>query len=75
MNVKELAIKAINELPEEATIKEVVEAVQKVYDNLYAMELKVAVERGLDDIRKGRVMSLEEARACSLRELDEKYEY
>ena len=46
---------------------------QEYYDELYVMELKRRLAAADDDIRNGRVMSIEQARETTLRELREEY--
>jgi len=70
MSVKELTIKTISQLPETVTINDICDEIQRIYDDVYLMELKAKLAKADDDIKNGRVMSLEDFE----KEMDKLYE-
>jgi len=75
MSLKELTIQGMErKLTGDATIRDVENSFREIYDDSYIKELKMKLARADEDIKNGRVMSLEQARETTLRELREEYE-
>ena len=66
MNVKELTIKTVQNMPETVTFEE-------IYNVLYLIELNLRMSESEDDIKNGRITSIENARETTLKELRKEY--